>query len=228
MDSYSFNSTGDGKLAQPNVNELMIDSLPNWEAIDFEVMCSRCGYNLRLLPEPRCPECGLKFDWRVVLDESAWRSDFLFEHHWRARAIRSWLKTLGRSFRPFKFWKNISIHDRVHPGPLWFLLLTSVYWFVVALHGLAGLGWFVLEVVDQLLTTTSGWTGTTYLDALAHHFKDMATISFTSFSGYFKLLVICYFGPLAVSLGLLCSLRQTLGRCRIRTVQILRVVAYTS
>ncbi|UCD29963.1 MAG: hypothetical protein JSV03_05670, partial [Planctomycetota bacterium] len=95
-------------------------------------------------------------------------------------------------------------------------------------HGLAGLGWFVLEVVDQVLTITSVWTGSTYLDDLTHHFKDMATISFTSFPDYFTLPVICYFGPIMVSLGFLCSLRQTLGRCRIRTVQILRVVAYTS
>lgn len=24
--------------------------------------CQKCGYNLRGLPEPRCPECGMEFD----------------------------------------------------------------------------------------------------------------------------------------------------------------------
>jgi len=33
---------------------------------------------------------------------------------------------------------------------------------------------------------------------------------------------------LLASLGLLCSLRQTLARCRVRSVQILRVVAYAA
>src|SRR5215208_730138 len=27
-----------------------------------ERLCERCGYDLRALPDDRCPECGLRFD----------------------------------------------------------------------------------------------------------------------------------------------------------------------
>ncbi len=36
---------------------------PNWDLIPFEVTCARCGENLRGLKEPKCPACGLTFDW---------------------------------------------------------------------------------------------------------------------------------------------------------------------
>lgn len=32
------------------------------ETDESEVLCPRCGYNQRGLPQPRCPECGLAFD----------------------------------------------------------------------------------------------------------------------------------------------------------------------
>ena len=35
-------------------------------------------------------------------------------------------------------------------------------------------------------------------------------------------------GVFLAALALLCSLRQTLGRCRVRTVQVLRVVGYSA
>lgn len=42
-------------------------SRPDWERIGFEVPCGRCGQDLHGLTEPRCPRCGLDFDWDEVL-----------------------------------------------------------------------------------------------------------------------------------------------------------------
>ncbi len=42
------------------------DLLPIPSRIDFEVPCPRCEYNLRGLTVPRCPECGLTFEWNEV------------------------------------------------------------------------------------------------------------------------------------------------------------------
>ena len=43
---------------------------PNHPAsiFDEDVPCPRCGYNVRGLTEPRCPECGAGFDPRQALD----------------------------------------------------------------------------------------------------------------------------------------------------------------
>lgn len=36
---------------------------PDWNVVSFEVGCARCGRDLRGLTEPKCPACGLEFDW---------------------------------------------------------------------------------------------------------------------------------------------------------------------
>lgn len=36
---------------------------PDWRRVPFEVGCARCGADLRGLQEPRCPSCGLTFEW---------------------------------------------------------------------------------------------------------------------------------------------------------------------
>lgn len=36
---------------------------PDWNVVPFEVGCARCGQDLRGLSEPKCPSCGLEFDW---------------------------------------------------------------------------------------------------------------------------------------------------------------------
>lgn len=71
---------------------------PDWGSIEFEIRCSRCGYNLRMLERPRCPECGFEFDWRTMREIAPTGSDFLFEHHWRERPVGSFVKTVLKSF----------------------------------------------------------------------------------------------------------------------------------
>jgi DNA-directed RNA polymerase subunit RPC12/RpoP len=46
---------------------------PDWDCIPFEVVCGRCGQNLRGQTEPRCPRCGLQFEWDEVLPVERWR-----------------------------------------------------------------------------------------------------------------------------------------------------------
>lgn len=118
---------------------------PDWDTIAFDVHCSRCGYNLRTLTRPKCPECGLEFHWHDVLDRAAHRSDFLFEHNWRSRPVRSFLATLTRSFRPRKFWAGVSIHNRVNRAVLWAYIPLVIAGFSIVLHGTA---WCVAMAVS--------------------------------------------------------------------------------
>lgn len=211
----------------PTVARYFRDGEPDWDIIDFDVLCSRCGYNLRMLTQPRCPECGLTFDWWTVLDRSAWQSDFLFEHHARRRPVRSYFTTLRRALRPIRFWKQVSIHHRIHVKPLLLMFAMAVPWFFGLLKGLEWLGAVSLEPMFDYLSrmTGQGWTffwfNLTFklnnIYIYGHFFPSKNDVLI------FALMLAVAFGG---TFGFLCTLRQTLGRCRVRTVQLLRVVTY--
>lgn len=210
-----------------NPSFIQPDGSPDWDAIRFDVFCSRCGYNLRTLSRPKCPECGLEFAWSRVLAKSGFRSDFLFEHHWHERPIRSFLRTAWVSLRPRKFWKQVSIHDRIEPGPLCLLVLLSCIVFSIVLHGLA---WLTQTAVEWLVSNPAFKPARRLSGSLWDLFQVMAGIASTPFQLGFRyvwviLLVIC---PLLGAWALLCSLWQTMGQFKIRTIQIFRVIAYTS
>ena len=202
---------------------------PDWNAIHFDVTCSRCGYDLRLIQEPRCPECGLTFAWMDVLDRSAHRNEFLFEHVWRKQPVRSYLRTVWHSLRPRHFWRRVSIHNHIHSGPLVFLLLISLV-MVTMLGSVPLLLWWLDHVTFQALPLSI--RGSTVYQYIVNFVELGITHSGPSYySGPIRGPLLGLFGPgmiLLLLFATVASLRQTLGRCRVRTAQILRVVAYTA
>jgi hypothetical protein len=68
------------------------------------ILCPMCGYDLRGLPEARCPECGLRFQWDELRDPTKRLHPYLFEHHPRHN-LWSFLRTLLGGWRPGKFWR---------------------------------------------------------------------------------------------------------------------------
>lgn len=223
-----------------SIEQFLRGSAPRWDAIDFDVTCARCGYNLRGLETPRCPECGLEFDWRSVLDAHFNRNPFLFEHNWRQRPIRSYLKTLWMTLRPRKFWSRLSLHERVHAKPLWFVLLTIVPLFQLLLHITAFLIWQTITLVKNhgLFDPTIQFGNPSYLlfsYGSGIEWSDYFNLNCRSWALSFRAPSFWYFiwcGALTITLAalftLLVSLRQTLGRCRVRSVQILRAAAYSA
>jgi hypothetical protein len=215
---------------------LAADGTPIWDRIDFDVFCPRCGYNLRTLSTPRCTECGLDFDWRVLLDRSAWRSAFLFEHHWRTHPVRSFVKTVALSFRPRRFWRRVSLQEQVVRGPLYFLLLIAPVVLLVALHG----GAWVLSVLTGWMSGPPGPVTSVAPQGLAdpalialirNLYSTYTSVAQAPFAGGGDYLVWVYLSVilvLAAAFLLLSGLRQTLGRCQVRTAHILRVVAYSA
>lgn len=142
---------------------------------------------------------------------------------------------------PRHFWGQVSIHDRIHPGALFFLLLCSAA--VVAMMGSIPA---TLRIVRRCLMAAAvppgagGWSGggglVSYVRGILASIS-AHLLSVRSFTDVYlwpliylrDLPTMLLFGPilqLLVMLGMVCSLRQTLGRCRVRTVQVLRVVAY--
>ncbi len=106
---------------------------PDWSAIQEDILCPLCEYDLRMLAEPRCPECGYRFDWPDVLDPSRRLHRYLFEHHPERNWWSFWKTALG-GLRPRKFWASL---QPVQPSSVKRLLL---YWGLIVgvmLFGLA-------------------------------------------------------------------------------------------
>jgi hypothetical protein len=96
-------------------------------ALDAEdVLCPLCGYNLRGLPEARCPECGGKFDWGELRDPTRRKHPYLFEHHPR-RNVVSFVRTFLAGLLPRRFWRTLSPVQPSRPGRL------VIYWFLCLL-----------------------------------------------------------------------------------------------
>ena len=94
---------------------------PDWDHHAEDVFCPLCEYNLRGLIEPRCPECGYRFDWPDLLDPRRRLHPYLFEHH-PEKNFRSFWRTAIGGWRPRQFWS--SLHP-VQPSRLRRLIL---YW----------------------------------------------------------------------------------------------------
>jgi hypothetical protein len=107
-------------------------STPDTPGEGQDLHCPLCEYNLRGLTEPRCPECGYRFEWDQLRDEKLKTHPYLFEHH-PGRYAWSFRKTATAGLLPGRFWKTL------HPGQPSRPRRLFAYWAVVmAVAFLAG------------------------------------------------------------------------------------------
>ena len=110
-----------------------------------ELACPLCGYSLRGLTEPRCPECGFAFTWAELLDERRDRHPYLFEHARRPAEspTRALVRTALRAgLRPWRFWRDVSPTNPVRVRRLvayWVLLSGPLV--LLAAAGVAARAW---------------------------------------------------------------------------------------
>jgi hypothetical protein len=71
-----------------------------------EILCPLCEYDLRGQIEPRCPECGYRFNWEELRNPSRRTHPYIFEQHPR-RNIWSFWKTVVGGLRPRRFWSTL-------------------------------------------------------------------------------------------------------------------------
>src|SRR5215213_7846093 len=102
---------------------------PDWDAVREEIRCPLCAYQLRGLTEPRCPECGYRFEWRPLLDPTARLHPYVFEHHPR-RNLWSFVRTMLGTLLPRRFWRSLHPAQPSQPRRL------VLYWLLSALLGL--------------------------------------------------------------------------------------------
>jgi hypothetical protein len=100
-----------------------------------DVKCPLCDYDLRGQTEPRCPECGYRFDWSDLTDPAKKVHPYLFEHHPR-RNVWSFLRTFFGGLLPARFWSSLKPSQPSRPRRL------VVYWLVTSL--LVPLGYAVM------------------------------------------------------------------------------------
>src|SRR5687767_9367708 len=98
--------------------------------MEESVQCPLCEYDLRGQVEPRCPECGYRFDWTELRDRSRRLHPYLFEHH-PEQNVRSFFRTLIGGLRPGQFWAMLYPSQRSRP------LRLMVYFMLVCIAGIA-------------------------------------------------------------------------------------------
>ena len=106
---------------------------PDWSRIAEDWDCPRCGYILRGLERPLCPECGLQFEWAIVLDRRRRDHRYLYEHHNRRRRIRRFITTSFVALRPWAFWRDLHLEQRSYGGRLGAFFALSLMLVVLAL-----------------------------------------------------------------------------------------------
>jgi hypothetical protein len=103
---------------------------PDRQANFHDIACPMCDYNLRGLIEPRCPECGYRFEWAELQDARRSPHRYLFEHH-PAANFKSFWKTAWGGLNPSRFWKELHPAMPSRPGRL------LAYWLLAMLCGAA-------------------------------------------------------------------------------------------
>lgn len=226
---------------------------PDWSEIAHDVICPLCGYNLRGLNTPRCPECGFGFEWPEVLDPNRQKHEYLFEHHPERNAY-SLMRTIGGAWRPRKFWQSLHPSQTSHFRRLvLYGILTALPLLIVITAQIAALACTsrnqsiqqrkeyrreieVHPFRDQLLSSYGSMEA--YLDRfrpVPDLEKLLEEVYSNAYAGKLTvlertILPLCLGIPLlwpVLTLAALMIFRISMRRAHIRTVHVLRCVAYS-
>lgn len=202
---------------------------PDWLQITHDVHCPLCEYNLRGIREPRCPECGYRFEWEEVLNPRRAEHPYLFEHHPRHN-IWSWWRTLIGSWWPSTFFQSLHPTQKSRVGRMMIFWALGGVWLMLSCV-LSGLS--VLAVFAQHLTT---WGINRYgyaVPGTALTFDNMVTAWLSrEWPEYLHTvlipihLVIPFAWPW-LTLAALLIFRVSMRRAKIRTVHVLRCAIYS-
>ena len=186
---------------------------PDWQSITRDVKCPLCGYNLRGLIEPGCPECGYQFEWERILHPERDIHPYLFEHHPR-RNFRSFFETLFRSpLSASGFWHTLAPAHRVRVGRL------VLYWLVYSILALA-------PAMAPMLWIAWHFHPSPYFYLLPLRSRAIAIASEVGYGAIVTAAILLSLFPWFNFLALL-IFQQSMRRSRVRAVHVLRVVIYS-
>jgi hypothetical protein len=220
---------------------------PDWNAIESDVFCPLCDYNLRGLSEPRCPECGFRFDWPVVLDPTRRLHPYIFEHH-PERNFRSFWQTALAGWLPRRFWTALHPAQPSRPRRLilyWCLAASTVLLAYVAtfaamthlstkqqvvfraraiayVNAPQAAQWRAQVIRDY--GSVSAFANTYYPDGYARN--ALILLESEGFFSAFFLPLICILLWPWLNLASLLIFRISMRRAKIKTGHVLRCVVY--
>ena len=177
-----------------------------------DVACPMCSYNLRGLTEPRCPECGFKFDWAELLDPLRQKHPYLFEHHPEAN-VWSFFRTQVGGWKPKEFWT--SLHP-AQPSNRWRLFVYAVLCVTPCVAALTAI--FAMSII--VYVAFSGHTLAITLGVMPQLFRESITED-----GIAWACCICLLWPLLSAIGLM-VFQWSMRRARVRQIHVLRCVIY--
>jgi len=199
--------------------------------------CPRCGYDLsgavetwtdQCPVEGVCPECGLVYPWRTILNAD-FRVDPLFCETATTRLPRALFTTPWRALRPWSFWRWVKMEYRYRPARI---AAALVVWFVtvwvIQCAVLLGITLIVRGNTPAQVATGSQWPSTPILniwDLLAYAAGPILPNGFYDHEFYIVLFaaVILWMMLTALLYGLLGS---TLARAKAHAGHIARVAGY--
>ncbi|MCA9243290.1 MAG: hypothetical protein KDA32_04990 [Phycisphaerales bacterium] len=197
---------------------------PDWR-LERDLPCPHCAYNLRMQREPRCPECGNRFRWQMLLRVTCPRCDAglgnvvddacpecglgldwagLIHHALPASCdqfefARWWLLFLPglwlRALLPWTLWNKLRIESHPQAARLGLLYVINISLFALG-------PW----TMDWIATGNGPWQRR----LLSH-----SPVIVAALGPPLTLIALAAFGP-------------TLARFRVRRDQLMRVVAYAT
>ena len=192
---------------------------PDWTTVQRDVLCPLCNYNLRGLVEPRCPECGYRFDWDELLHPERLLQEYLFESRPEHNG-RAFFHTLFKSLRPKKFWSTISPSQRPSARRL------VLYWALACIPAVAG------------ILASSGWAATSHLGFALGRAVHLLVIGLIRIGDWYGPTIDLGHGMILVLAALMVwpwlsflalnVFVQSMFRVRIDAVHVLRCVTYAA
>ena len=192
----------------------------DWEKISEEILCPLCDYNLRGLIEPRCPECGSRYEWPDLLDPRRRRHPFLFEHH-PEQNWRSFWRTLRAGLKPRKFWRSLHPVQPSSPKRL-IAYVAGVLFATLLIYPVASF----LEQMVALIQVGYRWGGGISFSPgiVSAAWDNLVTDPFRRESA----LSMFVLGWPVTTFIILMIFRASMRRARIKAIHIVRCVVYTS
>lgn len=231
----------------PNADGSALGSpAPDWAKVPFDVLCARCGFDLRGRSEPRCPACRLRFDWADAVPLEQLTCLTCGYHLYGLRETRC--PECGADFA----WADVLDAYRRRRIPLfeygfreqplrtlrtswWLALRPWKLWRTVKLHdppALPGLTTLLVvaaamfALAPPIISYISGWVAATLERSTRSEKWILVTPpSLDWIDWYPKWLLIVMAWAVAGFLALL-ILSESMRRCRVRVAHVFRAYTY--